>query len=288
MPCPIESPARRFTAPGKSGAVPARARRMLPPAGLVLLCLAAAACSFTRLVPVQLARVHQTESYMQVFTFTTPNQSSGPTDGNLQVLNDERLVRRIDDVFTRLLGSQNWQNIKDLYGFGTIQDELVRGDIFVKGQASLTIYIDPVEQNHFLIEGMGRYCLIRDRTKEIMLSGDFNIPLTRHWLNELDRGKILIDVQLYVTRVPGQITYLNETRLVYELIIDKHLRDDHIYSVDYGAKHTVYLLTDRLRSIPVQSDAIGIMKLQNSYPAAKLIDLRGMQFLRDDYSRDFR
>lgn len=135
---------------------------------------------------------------------------------------------------------------------------------------------------------MGRYYLVQEKTKAILLSGDFHIPLTKHRLDELDAGRLLMNVKLYVTRVPEQITYLNEVGLIYEMFIDTHMKNDHIYAVDYEKEHIVYLITDRLRSVPLKTDAIGVMKLQSDNCVAKLIDLRGMQFLHNDYSRHFK
>jgi hypothetical protein len=255
---------------------------------LAFLSITVSACSLTRPVPIQLARVSQTESYTQVFTFPGLQNLPGLAGEIMSDHSNSQQIQHIDRVFSHLLGSQNWQNIKDLYGFGTLYDELVQGKIYVKGMIELILYIDPLEQDHFLIEGMGRFYLVQDTTKAILLSGDFHIPLTKHRLDELDAGKLLIDVQLYVTRVPEQITYLHEARLIYELFMDTHMKDDHIYAVDYEKEHIVYLITDRLRSIPLKTDAIGVMRLQNDNRAAKLIDLRGMQFLRNDYGRHFK
>lgn len=283
MPCCSRSVPMRFIPPKPAARFIAGLKRISLTAALTFLCLAPASCSLTRLIPIQLVRVHQTESYIQYFTFPALNQDPVHADGGARESAVELLSQRIDEVFKELLGKQNWQNIKDLYGFGTIHEELLQQKIYVKGLVNLILYIDPLEQDHFLIEGMGRFYLVREKTNEIMLSGDFHIPLARHWLEELDTGTLLIDVQLYVTRIPEVITYLNETSLIYELAMDTHLKDDRIYSVDYTKQHIVYLQTGPKGSKPGEGDAIAILELQNPYPEAKLIDLRGMQFLRDDY-----
>ncbi len=255
---------------------------------LAFLIITGSACSLMRPVPIQLTRVSQSESYTQVFTFPGLNNQAGLAGETMSDHSNAKQIQHVDRILSQLLGGQNWQNIKDLYGFGTLYDELVQGKIYVKGMVELILYIDPLEQDHFFIEGMGRFYLVQDKTKAILLSGDFHIPLVKHRLDELDAGRLLVDVKLYVTRIPEQITYLNEARLIYELIMDTHMKEDHIYAVDYEKEHTVYLITDRLRAAPLPTDAIGVMRLENDSRAAKLIDLRGMQFLRNDYSRHFK
>ena len=155
----------------------------------------------------------------------------------------------------------------------------------VKVKINIIIYIYPTRHNVFLVEGFGRYFLVRDKTKAILLSGDFHIPLKRHNIEELDNGYITTAVDLFVTRVPNQTTYLKETFLVYKIFVDRTMAEKSVYSIDYNRDHNVYLIKDKDFSDISNSDPIAKMTflLTDDNKRSKLIDLRGMEFLRNDY-----
>lgn len=241
------------------------------------MCFALTGCSLTRVIPIQLVRVSQTESYLQTFSFLKPSQTANDSkDGSPTTIQGQN--QRMDETFTKLLGPINWQNLKDLYGLGSLRNELIQNKIYLQGIMNVILYIDPVEHESFLLEGFGRYFLVRKKTSAILLSGDFHIPLKSHFLDELDRGFVIIDVKLFVTRVPEQITYLNEVPLRYKIYIDNRMKNDKIYSIDYTQKHKTYL----------EDDIIAEITLQDTGHGAKLIDLRGIGFLKNDYQKKLR
>ena len=256
-------------------------------AWIVFIIPASSGCSLTRIVPIQIVRISQNESYTQKFTFIrniTLNTDSSPDSAYTL---EQLQIKEMDRIFFKLLGQRNWQNLKDLYGLGKLRDELILGEIYIKGLLHLTLYVDPVEHNKFLIEGMGRYFLIRKETKAILLSGNFHIPLEKHLLEELDQGSVLLSVKLFITRVPEQVTFLNEANLKYKVFMDTRMKNDHVYSVDYSKEHDVFLVEDQNQQIPTEKDLIAKIKIENLHQQAKLIDLRGIQFLRNDYSKFF-
>src|SRR5438874_7765715 len=209
-----------------------------------VLCITLAGCSLTQIVPIQMARVSQTESYRQTFSFLASSFSERDRDqegaDTTQLQN-----QRIDRVFSRLLGPDNWQTLKNLYGLGSLREELIREEIFIQGLVNFTIYLDPLDHQSFVTEGMGRYFLIREKTKEILLSGDFQILGDRHFIDELDRDGMVVNVRLFTSRVPGQATYVHEAPLKYKIFIDTRMKRDGIYAIDYTKRHEVYLAQDR-------------------------------------------
>jgi|RhiMetdeSRZDD1v2_1073273.scaffolds.fasta_scaffold67178_1 hypothetical protein len=251
-----------------------------------VLCLTLAGCSLTQIVPIQMARVSQTESYRQTFSFLASSVSE--RDRNQDGADITQFQnQRIDKVFSRLLGPDNWQTLKDLYGLGALREELIREEIFVQGLTNFTIYLDPLDHQSFVAEGMGRYFLIREKTKEILLSGDFQILGDRHFIDELDRGGLVVNVRLFTSRIPRQPTYIHEAPLKYKIFIDTRMKQDGIYAIDYTKRHQVYLAQDRDGDLS-GADMIGTFVMSQTGQAIKLIDFRGINFLRSDYEKKLR
>lgn len=191
----------------------------------------------------------------------------------------EEINQRIDEVFKKLLGKQNWQSLKDMYGLGSMREELLLRKIYVQGLLYFSIYIDPLEQDAFFVEGFGRYFLIREKTGEILLSGDFYLPLKRHRLTELDEGSITLNVKLFVT-VPGQTTFFHEAPLKYKIFMDTSMKRHRIYAIDYSREHEVYLGDNEVLD---DSNKIGTIIIESNREAVKLLDLRRIHLLSDDY-----
>lgn len=247
----------------------------------ILICVFIfSSCSLLEVVPIQMARVTQTEYYEQYFTFLEAPSTQLEEKKNQSQSDEQSEFRKIDQVFNKLLGDKNWQNIKNLYGVGQFRNELVEHQIFIQGIINFVIYVDPSEQDLFFIEGMGSYYIIRKKTQAILLSGDFYIPLRQKSLYELEKGELIVDVELYVTRVPQQITYLKQIGLKYKIYLNKDLIKHEIFSIDYSAEHEVYL-TDRT-SLPSNA-LIAYLKFPQNNRLVKLIDMRGRKFLTKDY-----
>ena len=81
-----------------------------------------------RQIPVQMARISQTESYKQIFLISTPNiEDKQNTD------RDKALDERMDNIFNKMVGDKNWQHLKNLYGISSVRDELMTGQIHLDG-----------------------------------------------------------------------------------------------------------------------------------------------------------
>jgi hypothetical protein len=240
----------------------------------------------THVVPIQMARVNQTEAYTQTFDFQSASEGNAlhPIE-QMQWFN-----QRIDDVFLRLLGAANWQQIKDRYGLGALRDELLRKDIYVRGFFNFSTYLDPVSPEFFMTEGMGRFFLVRRKNQAILLSGDFYIVPARHSTKDLDRGYIVLDIALILSRIPEEVTYLHETSLKYKIYFDNSLKSESVYRIDYQRRHEVHLPLSGDEALNGKT-RIGSMQLDAQPDLAerfKLLDYRGTQFIRDDYDRMLR
>lgn len=244
----------------------------------LLLILFCASCG---IIPIQMVRVTQTESYVQTFTALKIDKINVDTE-IYPAMRDQNEI--IDIAFNNLLGTKNWQNIKDLYGLKDIRDELLSEKVYVKGLFSFSISINPLDHKEFYFEGNGRYFIIRDKTGEIMLTGDFIIPLQTNLISDIELGYIIAGIELYTTRVPKQATYHEQIGLFYKIYLDTSLNKHKIFSLDYNKIHEVYLADNPQNKHLSKKDLIGELKLQG-INGAKYIDLRGMKLLRKDYKK---
>lgn len=254
---------------------------------LMPICIILSGCaSLFQVVPIQMARVNQTEAYTQTFDFQVPHENSAMH----LIEKTQWFNHQIDDVFLRLLGEANWQQIKDRYGLGTLREELLRKEVFVRGFFTFSTYIDPISSEFFIAEGVGRFFLIRKKNQAILLSGDFYISPDRHSRKDLDRGYVVLDIDIILSRIPEEVTYLHETSLKYKIFFDNTLKKERIYRLDYRRQHEVHLpladsekLSDKTRIGSLRFDTT-----PESEGRYKLLDYRGTQFLRGDYEEMLR
>lgn len=241
-----------------------------------------ASCSMTQVVPIQASRIHQTEVYVQRFSF-------------LDNLNAEKIVQedqrtfaqtqKMDQIFTHLFGGMNWQNLKDLYGIGNIRNELITNKIYVRGIANFTIYLDPFDIDYFSIEGSGRFFVIRKKTDAILMTGDYIIGEKVHSVSDLKKGYLNLDVELFVSRIPNNVTYFHEVPLVYQIYIDNRLGEKGVFSIDYRKKHNVYFSENNQIQTLLKGNNFANITIKAPKGATKLFDFRGIEFIRRDYQQ---
>jgi hypothetical protein len=65
------------------------------------------------------------------------------------------------------------------------------------------------------------------------------------------------------------------------------MKQDGIYAIDYTKRHQVYLAQDRDGDLS-GADMIGTFVMAQTGEAIKLIDFRGINFLRSDYEKKLR
>ncbi len=262
-------------------------RRLLSVLSALGFLSAVTACSTVQLVPIQLGRIQQMETFQHTFEFSNalPAREGSATREDEPRVITQYLNARIDDKMNLLLGSQNWQTLKNLYGLGELRDELVSGDIFIRGLLQYYITPDPYDHDRFLVEGTGRYFLIRQKTSAIMLTGDFFVGPETFQISDLRSGTLNFPVKLFTTRVPGEMTYDHKSWVKYQIKLDNSRAEDNIYALDYTRKHEVFLLKTEDEMLSAEN-RLGTLKLDapsKSQRSPKLFDLRGIQYLRSDY-----
>jgi hypothetical protein len=249
---------------------------------LILGLITLVGCTITQVVPIQLGRVHQIETYKQTFSFLKESYSNSHAVDPLRVQ-----TRLMDQTFKKLLGDDNWQILKDSYGIGNLRNEILDDKIYLRGVTALSIYPDANNADLFSIQGSGRFYLIRDRTDAILMTGDFIIGEQLFSMSDLRQGYLLLRLDLYVSRVPNQLTFFRETPVVYKIFLDTSMEDHGVYSIDYGATHYAYLIDET--DFSTGENAFATLKFESLNPktrnTSKLIDFRGIEFIRRDYDK---
>lgn len=258
---------------------------LIPRIRLVLLTILAAtlgACSITRIVPIQMARVPQTETYIQTFDLSGFQSAPDWLYGNTAAREHRSKDAFMDAVFGQLIGRRNWQNLKDIYTFESLQQEVDSADIFVSGTVNFVIYLHPVRQDHAVMEGNGRYSIIRRKNNEILLSGDFRIKPDLVPIADLYSGSMVLNTVFYVTRIPRQTTYYWEAPFMIELFVNNRHQEHGVFAIDYSRPHNIYLTNSR-DSKEQQRVRIGQFIFDDTARTVKYIDIRMMKYLEDDY-----
>lgn len=249
----------------------------------VILATLCSACSFTQVVPLQLGRISQSDTFVQKFSFLDKLSADS---GTSSPYSEQRLyagTQKMDQIFTLMLGDKNWQNIKDLYGLGNLRQELLAKKIYIKGFTNIIIYPDPFDANLFSIDGSGRYFMIREKNDAILLTGDYSFYNQQHAISDLKKGYIVLDAKLYLIKIPGLVTYYHEAPIKYKIFIDISLADKQVYSVDYNKKHLAYLVEED-EELETTAPFASISFSPPSRPV-KLWDMRGIEFMRRDYEK---
>lgn len=247
---------------------------------LALISCTSTSLEFWRQVPIQIARVTQTESYQQTFRISTPSIKKVDLPERNRLLDT-----RMDAIFTSMIGSRNWQYLKNLYGVSDIRNEFMRGEIHMDGLMNFVVYLDPSDINYVVIEGTGRYFALRDKTDAILMSGDFHILPQRYSLKLFSSGCIPLDVKLYTTRIPGKTTFYKPALMRYDLNIDTTNNSTNTYSIKYENDHLAYLDMDNDGTYDKENELVASLSMKKTrYPQVKLFDLSGLLFIKKDYT----
>lgn len=231
-------------------------------------------------VPLQMVRVTQTEAFTQTFDALRLNAPVVASNDRPAFTEQNRLI---DDTFTRMLGAKNFQQVKDRYGLGGVRDELLQGMITSQGHLTFTIYINPRDHTKFVLEGSGRFFIVREATKEIMLSGDFSIPIQDHALDELVKGKIPITVYLFTSNIGRGSTYFHKAPLIYNVGVEQLKNTPDAYVLKRGKyAHEVHLIDEGNPGMEY-AVKLGNFHVEDDPNQAKIIDLRGLKLVRNDY-----
>ncbi|MBA1145722.1 hypothetical protein H0Z60_01495 [Ectothiorhodospiraceae bacterium WFHF3C12] len=248
----------------------------------VLLLPWLTACESVKVVPIQMARISQFEVYEQTFQFT---EAPWPPVQEQTLDQLRRVNAQMDSYLRFMVGPENWQALKDRYGMSTMREELLNRELRIRGFLHSVISLNPFRDERFHFEGAGRFFLIRERTGEILLNGDFHLIPKVHPVDQLKAGFIDVDVRQIITRIPGESTHLHDTTVRYRIHIDTARAHKDVYAIDYRAAHPVYLIEDPAHERTEDAALIGHLYFDERLADGKLIDLRGRELLRDDYRR---
>ena len=222
---------------------------------LLLLFFTTLLLTSCRLVPIQIARVMQIESYEQTY--------------------DLENVEETAKLLEKLVGEKNWGILIDYLGSNEYLQELQQRQIVVKGNLIMSITLNPSNHETFFAEGFGRYYVIRKTTKELLFSADFHILENQHTLNEFTtKGFIATDIQQYMIRhfpTAGEKNYFHEKPFRMNIAVTSSM--DGVYSIDYEKPH----------ELVIDGQVAGHLHFSKSFSGKKLIDLRSRGYVKNDY-----
>lgn len=250
---------------------------------LVAITFIVTACASEKLeiwrqIPIQMTRVSQTESFTQTFLLKAPSIQEKEISAR-----DKALDERMDNIFTNMAGAKNWQLLKNLYGISSVRNELMNGDIHMDGLFNFNVYLDPTDFDYLVLEGSGRFFAIRDKTDAILMSGDFHMPPQRYSIAFMSEGCLPLDIKLYITRIPGRTTYYKDIMVRYDLIIDTSNAADTAYAIDYASDHFAFLDLNHDGKFDPQEELFASLKMNGLHRQAKLFDIRGLLFVKQNY-----
>jgi hypothetical protein len=223
-------------------------------------CLGLARCEALapRIVPVQSARVVQAESFRQ--TFTVEN------------------VLRAERVFRSVLGPENYAALPPEEWVPYVE-KLIQGSVEAIGTGTFVVSLMPRDHEQFFFEGWGHYSVIDTADKQILVSGEFlAIDDGPHSTSEFQRGYFDTRVRQTLVRhfAAHRPSFVHESVLALRVHVKRI--DADLYILDYGAGHEVGIPNEDGRV-----EKTGCVAFDHKRDGRKLIDLRGVALLRDDY-----
>lgn len=219
---------------------------------IVLFSFAFSGC---RIMPVQMARVTQIDTYEHWYEFK-----------------DEA---HADKVFRIIMGQKNWESFIQYCGrIGEVLQDLQRREIQVQGTIIMTLSLVPTDHEKFIIEGFGQYYVVRKTTNEIMFSATYYILDNIHSLKELQTTNCIeVETKQYLIRhfAAEKPHYFHDTPLRFRFYT--RLLQDRVYTLDYDRKH----------ELVIGNEAVGYLQFHRSRYGDKVIDMRGISYLKNDY-----
>jgi hypothetical protein len=228
--------------------------------GLVVsVCLLGCEALTPRVAPVQSARIVQAESFRQ--TFMVEN------------------VLRAERVFRSVLGPDNYAAL-GADEWVPYVEKLMRGDVEATGTGSFVVSLMPQDHRQFFFEGWGHYNVVDRGAKQILVSGEFMaIDDGPHSIDEFQQGTFDTRVRQTLVRhfAPERPSFVHESELVLRVHVKRI--EEQLYILDYGAGHEVGIVND-LGLVEVT----GCVAFEHQSDGRKLIDMRGVALLRNDYA----
>ena len=236
----------------------APARSYLSLSCAALVCVAGCEALTPRLAPVQSARVVQAESFRQSFAVEN--------------------VLRAERVFRSVVGPDNYAALT-AEEWVPFVEKLMQGAMEAIGTGTFVVSLMPQNHREFFFEGWGHYSVLDRESKQILVSGEFTaIDDGPHATTEFEDGYFDTRVRQTLVRhfAPHRPSFVHESVLVLRVHVKRI--DADLYILDYGAGHEVGIPDDR-----GHVEKTGCVVFDHKSDGRKLIDLRGIGLLRDDY-----
>ena len=222
------------------------------------LCALACEALTPRVAPVQSARVVQAEAFRQSFMVEN--------------------VLRAERVFRSVLGPDNYAALTAEEWVPYVE-KLISGDVVATGTGTFVVSLMPQNHDQFFFEGWGHYNVVDRRANQILVSGEFRaVDDGAHEMAEFAQGYFDAHVRQTLVRhfAPHRASFVHES----ELVLRVHVRrlEQDLYVLDYGAGHEVGIENDTGRL-----EVTGCIEFDHHTDARKVIDMRGLRLLRNDY-----
>jgi|GEM_PF-3469356 len=228
---------------------------------LFLLLIVLSGLHGCRVVPVQMARVSLTERFSQGF-FDKPGGVS-----------NSEMTRTVQE----LLGPKNYEAL--LRKAPERVDQLKNQGCESRGFANFGLAVVPgsirsKQDFDFFVTGNGSYSIVLKRDDAVFYTSAFQLVEEIHSAAELRNGllKVHFRQQLIGHYASDPKNFTNES--VVEVQVRLKTIESGVYSLDYQVPH----------EIQVNSRFVGYLRFELPVlPKAKLIDLRGLKYVRNKY-----
>lgn len=217
-------------------------------------------------IPNQMARISQHEVYTQSYEFD---------DG-----------QNVSTLLTEILGENNRSSLD---AFDYLEDALKLGNIEARGMFRFDLTPSPYDRNQFYIDGEGKYFVVNniptdDQKGQILYSGDFYLVKKKYEIkdkskeiDDLTDGILVVFFKQYTVNLsPENKSYYSDTEIQVDFHIDLRFSDNDLYLIDYNKPHLVQVNGSKIGHIHFNTP-------QTGDEMDKVIDLRGLKNLRDDY-----
>jgi hypothetical protein len=267
----------------------------------ILLLIFLLFCQSCKIVPVQTGNIILAETFKQSFDFDKENNKG--------------IKQNADNILKKIIGAATINELIKNGGKTKQYHDIIGGKCESWGNAQIVLSVIPnsiIGKNHFqfYVSGNGRYYIYLKSDQTIYYSSDFSIVQDMHDVDELRQGKVIVKFKQQLTNhfsydegasnvrsialrdsANKSFNYVNqistglrdhrsEEAIEVHIRLNTDLADNNIYSINYEVKHEVW----------IGNDFIGYMEFEKpKYPINsinyKLMDLRGIEFIRKDYEK---
>ncbi len=217
-------------------------------------------------MPIQMSRISQVEFFTQYYDFTH--------------------VDHPDEILRMLLGDENYKIFFGRFSLEKNERELkayLKDALEVRGSLTFTIQVNPVDFESFFLDGVGRFDLVEkmpNQKEELLLDGIVKLKSDSFSLEDLRNNKLKIGMTHSVVRrinLEAGESYFNfDSARVAVVVALETIKKGEIYRLNYAAPHTFFYGDTKVGELFFE---------RTPTSQYKLIDMRGLKFLRKDYRK---